>query len=1174
MCKPNRKSNNGQPKVKLLQHLKNNVKLLSWNINNYKSSCLGDKLKDIDFLHQIADCDIVSLVETHATGHDLSLPGFSSPFRIDRPISKGAKKAFGGVAVFLKSYLTDSKNVYRVCCESKNAIWLKLNSTFTGLDKDTFICNLYFSPQTKRNRLQTSKYVPELQKEIEKFTSLGKVLLLGDFNARTNTLTDFIDIEEDIADVYTNTRDDVSINTRNSEDTAPACKRGRDLLNLCKDFSMSIINGRKTGDLFGQITCLKWNGCSVVDYAICSNDLFDLVSYFCVKHFLPHISDHAPIELHIDISGTLVPRLDKEIILTDIPNTFMWDSECKQKITDALKHEHFQKEFQKTEQLLRKNTFSLSNLNRLILNVCKVANIRKKKHKTSDPQKKHAKWFDENCKLAKENLKELARQFRGQANNSLLRDRINCKRKEYKSLIRKTKRDYQSSIFDKMSLDYNNPNKFWKHVRTIRSPHRYDAVSYMPAEKIMKHFSSLLNVTTPLEWPPLSTTLGPLDGEIIASEMVNGRKVLKSNKSCGLDAINNEIILCIDEIYPDLFLSMFNHVLSSGKFPELWTTSLILPIHKKGPKSDLGNYRGISLMSCLSKFFTAVLNNRLTDWALKRQIFSPSQLGFLKGNRTSDAHIILANLIDKYCFKNNSKIYSCFVDFEKAFDKIPRDKLIKKLELLGITGKFLNIITTMYKDDQARIKIGQRMTPTVSVTQGVRQGCVLSPTLFNLFISDFEPLLKQKLDTDPLFIDDEYPLHCLIWADDIILLSETQSGLQTQLNLLGNYSATNSLTVSLDKTKCICFNRGGRLVRNCIKLGENTIEDTKSIKYLGLIVSCNGNLKPALQNLQERARRAYYMLKLAMGPLFRHSLVITKRLFDTFVKPILLYCSDFWGMTKIGANISNPIEKKYISFCKQLLGVSKHACNIAVLSELGSHPLHIDAQKRCFDNWIRIAGTGNCNLLVAKSCQYSILKNLKWTNDIQIQLRNAGLHFLWHNVKSLKPKRVTTSRFFSILLNKFFQHSIFCMTRPESKFQIFSKLLPSTHVMAPYLYTIQNALTRMSVSKLRLVNNDLSVNKGRFQKLPRDAQLCKLCPNTIEDEAHFLLVCNLYNDLRKSRDDKICLVNDSYLMLNDNQKVIYLLRCDKNIAGIVGEFVSKSFKLRDNIDSGNPQVGL
>ena len=97
-------------------------------------------------------------------------------------------------------------------------------------------------------------------------------------------------------------------------------------------------------------------------------------------------------------------------------------------------------------------------------------------------------------------------------------------------------------------------------------------------------------------------------------------------------------------------------------------------------------------MSCLGKLLIAILNNRLLQYAIYNKILSDSQLGFLAGNRTSDARIIMNNAIRKHCQKNGSKIYSCFIDFSKAFGTVPTDILFRKLLQHGINGRFFSII--------------------------------------------------------------------------------------------------------------------------------------------------------------------------------------------------------------------------------------------------------------------------------------------------------------------------------------------------------------------------------------------------------------------------------------------------------------------------------------------------
>ena len=156
------------------------------------------------------------------------------------------------------------------------------------------------------------------------------------------------------------------------------------------------------------------------------------------------------------------------------------------------------------------------------------------------------------------------------------------------------------------------------------------------------------------------------------------------------------MIKCLLDTNPRIFLKLFNCILNKNPTINKWMTSILNPIHKTGNKAEPSNYRGISIMSCLGKFFNSILNLRLTNYVLENKILKDTQLGFRKGNRTTDAHIILHSLIQEYCYKNSQKLYGCFVDFKKAFDTIPRGLLFEKLLNHGIKGKFFNVLKTMY----------------------------------------------------------------------------------------------------------------------------------------------------------------------------------------------------------------------------------------------------------------------------------------------------------------------------------------------------------------------------------------------------------------------------------------------------------------------------------------------
>ena len=313
------------------------------------------------------------------------------------------------------------------------------------------------------------------------------------------------------------------------------------------------------------------------------------------------------------------------------------------------------------------------------------------------------------------------------------------------------------------------------------------------------------------------------------------------------------------------------------------------------------------------------------------------------------------------------------MDFSKAFDCIPWEKPFQKLLDYGITGKVFDSISHLYDGDKTFNKISDKISQGIEVGKGVRQGCILSPLLFNIFMADLPNKLSKK---DSVSIEDKQKLNCLLWPDDILLLSETETGMNDMLKDLGEYCKTNDLTINFDKTKCMICNKTGRLLRRNFVLGNQKIDTVRSYKYLGLVFTPSEEIKSSLEDLRSQALKAYMSLKHKLGGCFPTHIGETIKLFDTLIKPILMYSSDFWGCLKLPAN--NPIENLHSRFCKNILGVHTSTTNVGVLLELGRIPILMKAQKASIKNWERIR-SNNANKLLISSWEGAMAHLLDWS---------------------------------------------------------------------------------------------------------------------------------------------------------------------------------------------------
>ena len=526
----------------------------------------------------------------------------------------------------------------------------------------------------------------------------------------------------------------------------------------------------------------------------------------------------------------------------------------------------------------------------------------------------------------------------------------------------------------------------------------------------------------------------------------------------------------------------------------------------------------------------------------------------MAGCRTADALFILNNLIDYYCKIKKQYMYGCFIDFKKAFDSIPRHTLFQKLLDYGINGKFYDCLVNIYTNDIACIKTAEHITPTFIANQGVKQGCILSPTLFNIFLADFQKRVETA-DCNPVTLKEGSLLGCLIWADDILLLSKSKTGMENMLANLKSFSDENGMTLNIKKTKIMTFNKGGRHIRENFFFGKEKIETTREYKYLGFLVTPSGEINSGLKDLKDRALRAFHKLKSKMGISFRKHPRITIKLFRSLLEPILIYASDFWGILKMPS--SNPIETVHISFCKQLLGVQKQTTNDGVLLELGQIPIVMHAKKRAIKNWVRMATDTKCSGILSETYKFSVDEKLPWTENIETLLSEIGLR---QSFISRDPD--SHMKAFQRLQDIFHQTTLEKIKNGDSRLRTYA-LFKTSPGFEKYLYEIPSLKERTALTKLRISNHKLMIEKGRHTKpkTHKSLRFCPFCPNQVEDEKHFLVGCQMYKHLRPDLYKEVKKISPT--ITNQPHEYRFLILMGEGNAGPVSRFTNRAMELRD-----------
>ena len=337
-------------------------------------------------------------------------------------------------------------------------------------------------------------------------------------------------------------------------------------------------------------------------------------------------------------------------------------------------------------------------------------------------------------------------------------------------------------------------------------------------------------------------------------EIKKGVSQLRNGASAGPDLFLNEFLKKGTNGLLSYIHDLFNKLYEIGYFPESWTEGHIIPIFKKGDKNEASNYRGITLLSIIGKLFTRILNSRLNTWAEEYNIYVEAQAGFRKGMGTTDSIFILNSLIT-HSINQNERLYCAFVDFTKAFDFVVRDILWFKLIRLGVRGKMLNIIKSIYSSVKSRVKHDNTLSEPFTCNIGVRQGECLSPFLFAMYVNDFEAELAVK-GIEGINIG-MLNLYILLYADDIILLGKTPEDLQKALSVLEEYCMRWKLKVNTDKTKIMIFRKGGRIPNNINFIYKNeSIEIVNKFCYLGIVFTSGGSCFEAQKTLAGQAQKA------------------------------------------------------------------------------------------------------------------------------------------------------------------------------------------------------------------------------------------------------------------------------------------------------------------------------
>nr|VZI25315.1 unnamed protein product [Spirometra erinaceieuropaei] len=417
-------------------------------------------------------------------------------------------------------------------------------------------------------------------------------------------------------------------------------------------------------------------------------------------------------------------------------------------------------------------------------------------------------------------------------------------------------------------------------------------------ERWREHFEHHLNFDTQPTSPLLSSTAEFLPSPTYAvpcdppseEEVADVIRKLRNNKAPGEDGIPAEIFKsCVDTLAPRLH-EVIERAWRDEVVPNDWDLGILVPILKKWDKTRCENYRGISLLDVAAKIFAIVLLRRFQ--AVRDSRTRPNQAGFRAGRGCADQIFTLRRILEfRHSYQQPTAV--CFVNFAAAFDSVHRESLWRIMALDDVPAKIIAMIKAYYRSTTARVLVRNNLPQPFGIRSGIRQGCILSPILFNYAI---DWILGRALrDSDGVEFAPGHRLTDLDYADDIALLASNFGDLQSMVSRVNEVAKSVGLSINAGKTEVFSSCIPGQ-EKAPLGIDGCQLEEVDSFKYLGARLLPNGQSKDDAVSRIDAARWVFSSLLKCLWNRRDLSIATKIRVHRASVRSVLLYGCECWAL--------------------------------------------------------------------------------------------------------------------------------------------------------------------------------------------------------------------------------------------------------------------------------------
>ena len=361
------------------------------------------------------------------------------------------------------------------------------------------------------------------------------------------------------------------------------------------------------------------------------------------------------------------------------------------------------------------------------------------------------------------------------------------------------------------------------------------------------------------------------------------KEISSMKKQGGMHDIPARFLKLCDTYVANPLSRLFNQCIEKGLFPDILKTAQITPVHKKGPKNEIKNYRPIAVLMNIGKIFESIIQKRLLNYFENRGFLSANQFGFRKARNTE---LAVFTLIDRImpAFEKKSFAICIFLDYSACFDTISRDILLKKLVKYGIRGTQMKLIESYFSNRRQCVKFGDKISPILHQKLGVIQGSKCGPLYYDIYTSEIANLCQP--DEFVMFADDT----CLIYTgDDIDVLTNR---VNDRLSMVFDWCCYNKLSLNPSKCSYMLLTNRNVEIDPIIELDGEQLSRAHEFKYLGIFLDDKLKYQKHIEYLCDR-------MSSFCGITFRLQKLLdiksAKNVYFSCIYSILIYCICVWG---------------------------------------------------------------------------------------------------------------------------------------------------------------------------------------------------------------------------------------------------------------------------------------